>query len=139
MGAFDGLTISGSGMTAHRAWMETAASNVANANTTRTAAGGPYQRKTVVFEETLRAAEIGAAQAPSGVNVTAGVPDPTPFPRLYDPSHPDADPQGYVRLPNVDPVREMVDLTAATRGYEANVSAFGATKSMLLKSLEIGK
>lgn len=139
MGAFDGLDISGSGMTAHRVWMETAASNVANSNTTRTVAGGPYQRKTVLFEETLRAAEIGAAQAPSGVNVTGGVPDPTPFPQIYDPSHPDANAQGYLALPNVDPVREMVDLTSATRGYEANVSAFGSTKAMLLKSLEIGK
>jgi flagellar basal-body rod protein FlgC len=139
VGAFDGLDISGSGMTAHRVWMETAASNVANSNTTRTVAGGPYQRKTVRFEETLRAAEIGAAQAPSGVNVTGAVPDPTPFPQIYDPSHPDANDQGYLALPNVDPVREMVDLTAATRGYEANVSAFGSTKAMLLKSLEIGK
>lgn len=139
MGAFDGLDISGSGMSAHRVWMETAASNVANSNTTRTVAGGPYQRKTVLFEETLRAAEIGAAQAPSGVTVTGGVPDPTPFPQIYDPSHPDANAQGYLALPNVDPVREMVDLTSATRGYEANVSAFGSTKAMLLKSLEIGK
>jgi flagellar basal-body rod protein FlgC len=139
VGAFDGLDISGSGMSAHRVWMETAASNVANSNTTRTVAGGPYQRKTVLFEETLRAAEIGAAQAPSGVTVTGGVPDPTPFPQIYDPSHPDANAQGYLALPNVDPVREMVDLTSATRGYEANVSAFGSTKAMLLKSLEIGK
>ncbi len=139
MGAFDGLDISGSGMNAHRAWMEASASNVANANTTRTAAGGPYQRKTVLFQEALRAAEIGVPQTVSGVNVTAGVPDPTPFPKIFDPSHPDADPQGYVALPNVDPVREMVDLTTATRAYEANVAAFGATKSMLLKSLEIGR
>jgi flagellar basal-body rod protein FlgC len=139
MGAFDGLDISGSGMTAHRAWMEAAASNVANANTTRTAAGGPYQRKTVVFQEALQAAQIGGLPTAAGVNVTAGAPDPTPFPKIFDPSHPDADPQGFVALPNVDPVREMVDLTAATRAYEANVSAFTATKSMLLKSLEIGK
>ena len=73
------------------------------------------------------------------MNVTEGVPDNTPFPKIFDPSHPDADPQGFVALPNVDPVREMVDLTTATRAYEANVAAFGATKSMLLKSLEIGK
>jgi flagellar basal-body rod protein FlgC len=139
MGAFDGLDISGSGMNAHRAWMEASASNVANANTTRTAAGGPYQRKTVLFQEALRAAEIGVPSTVSGVNITAGVPDTTPFPKIFDPSHPDADPQGYVALPNVDPVREMVDLTSATRGYEANVAAFGATKSMLLKSLEIGR
>lgn len=139
MGAFDGLDISGSGMNAHRQWMEAAASNVANANTTRTAAGGPYQRKTVVFQEALKAAQIGEPLARSGVAATAGPPDPTPFPKIFDPSHPDADPQGYVSLPNVEPVREMVDLTAATRAYEANVAAFGATKAMLLKSLEIGK
>lgn len=139
MGAFDGLDISGSGMNAHRAWMEAAAANVANANTTRTAGGGPYQRKTVLFQEALRAAEIGAPARTSGVNVTENVPDNTPFPKIFDPSHPDADPQGYVNLPNVDPVREMVDLTIATRAYEANVAAFGATKNMLLKSLEIGK
>lgn len=139
MGAFDGLDISGSGMTAHRAWMEAAASNVANANTTRTAAGGPYQRKTVLFQEALRAAEIGVPPSVSGVSVTAGPPDPTPFPKIFDPSHPDADGKGFVELPNVDPVREMVDLTAAARAYEANVAAFGATKNMLLKSLEIGR
>lgn len=139
MGAFDGLDISGSGMNAHRAWMEASASNVANANTTRTAAGGPYQRKTVQFQEALRAAEIGVPPTVSGVNVAVGVPDTTPFPKIFDPGHPDADPDGYVALPNVDPVREMVDLTTATRAYEANVAAFGATKSMLLKSLEIGR
>ncbi|MBK8575161.1 MAG: flagellar basal body rod protein FlgC [Elusimicrobia bacterium] len=139
MGAFDGLDISGSGMNAHRAWMEAAASNVANAHTTRTAAGGPYQRKTVVFQEALQAAQFGAPPMVTGVNVTAGVPDATPFPKIFDPSHPDADPQGFVLLPNVDPVREMVDLTSATRAYEANVAAFSATRSMLLKSLEIGK
>lgn len=126
-------------MNAHRAWMEAAASNVANANTTRTLGGGPYQRKTVLFQEALRAAQIGAPAAASGVSVTEGVPDNTPFPKIFDPSHPDADPQGYVSLPNVDPVREMVDLTTASRAYEANVAAFGATKNMLLKSLEIGK
>lgn len=139
MGAFDNLDISGSGMDAYRAWMESAASNVANANTTRTAAGGPYQRKTVAFQEVLRAAEAGAPPVGSGVSVAAGGVDPTPFPKVFDPSHPDADKEGYVSLPNVDPVREMVDLTAAGRAYEANVAAFGATKSMLLKALEIGK
>lgn len=139
MGAFDGLNISGSGLDAYRAWMEASASNVANANTTRTAAGGPYQRKTVVFQEVLDVAGAGAPPTGSGVSAVAGAPDTAPFPQIFDPSHPDADAKGFVSLPNVDPVREMVDLTAATRAYEANVAAFGATKSMLIKAMEIGK
>lgn len=87
----------------------------------------------MVFQEALQAAQIGGLPTAAGVNVTAGAPDPTPFPKIFDPSHPDADPQGFVALPNVDPVREMVDLTAATRAYEANVSAFTATKEHALK------
>jgi flagellar basal-body rod protein FlgC len=139
MGAFDGLDVSGSGMEAYRTWMESSAANVANAHTTRTAAGGPYRRQIVRFAEVLTAAEPGAPPSPKGVRVADVTGDPTAFPRIHDPSHPDADAQGFLSLPNVDPVREMADLAAASRAYEANVAAFGTTKRMLLKSLEIGR
>lgn len=139
MGAFDGLDISGSGMTANRRWMEAAAGNIANAHTTRTAAGGPYRRRAVVFSEALSRAESDRVAHPAGVRVETVAPDLSPFPRIFDPSHPDADKSGMLSLPNVDTVRETADLSAASRAYEANVAAFGATKSMLLKALEIGK
>jgi flagellar basal-body rod protein FlgC len=99
----------------------------------------PTNGKTVVFQEVLDVAGAGSPPTGSGVSAVAGEPDNAPFPQIFDPSHPDADAKGFVALPNVDPVREMVDLTAATRAYEANVAAFGATKSMLIKAMEIGK
>lgn len=139
MGAFDALDISGSGLSAQRARMERSASNIANAQTTRTEAGGPYRRKTVVFAESLQRASLGQPTRPAGVRVDATVEDTTPFPRVYQPSHPDADAQGFLLLPNVDTVKEMADLSMASRAYEADIAAFSATKMMLLKALDIGK
>jgi flagellar basal-body rod protein FlgC len=131
---FDGLRISASGMTAERLRMDVIAENLANANSTKGADGQPYRRKSVVLQE---------AQGPSFAQVLGGVEavgvnqDTTPGKRVYDPSNPDADEQGYVTLPNVDAVTEMVDLITASRGYEANVQALTTTKQMFLRTLDI--
>jgi len=148
MGLFDGLSISGSGMTAERLRMDVIAENLANANTTRSANGQPYRRKEVVLEQsgqtgqqsfadTLGAASSSETPAAGGVRVVGVVDDQSPLRRVYDPSHPDADKNGYVTMPNVQPVAEMVDLITATRGYEANVQALNAAKQMFSRALDI--
>ncbi len=154
MGYMDTLAISASGMTAERLRMDVVANNLANVNTTRTPGGGPFRRQQVTFTpagtsfgETLAhlsdtdsdGGEDGGGDAAGGVQVSGIVPDTRPFKRVYEPGHPDADRQGYVSLPNVDTVTEMVDMMSATRAYEANVSAIGAVKSMAMKALEIGR
>ncbi len=126
MPAFRGLEISVSGMTAHRLWQEVVAVNLANAETTRTLTGEPFRRKLVVL-----------MQDGWGVRVAAVTDDPSPFRLIYDPSHPDADANGYVRLPNVHPVLEMVDLLTATRGYEFNAQAFALQRQMLQHALDL--
>jgi flagellar basal-body rod protein FlgC len=126
MAVFQGLEVSASGMSAHRLWQEVVAVNIANAETTRTPSGEPFRRKLVVL-----------MQDGLGVKVAAITDDPSPFRLLYDPSHPDADPNGYVRLPNVHPVLEMVDLMAATRGYELNAQAFSLQRQMLQQTLDL--
>lgn len=134
MSLFGGLSISGSGMTAERLRMDVIAENLANAESTRGANGQPYKRKEVV---------LGAAGGTSfddvlaGVRVKAVVEDQNPGRKVYDPSHPDADKQGFVTLPNVNTVTEMVDLITATRGYEANVQALNAAKQMFTRTLDI--
>lgn len=138
MALFSGLQISASALTAERLRMDVISSNLANVNTTRTAAGGPYRRQVA----TLAAAPLGfgaALAAAGGVRVEAISADPAPFKLKYDPGHPDAGPDGFVRLPNVDVLAEMVDLLAASRSYEANVTAFNAGKAMFLRALEIGR
>ena len=137
MGLFDGLEISASGLTAERLRMDVTAENLANAQTTRGADGEPYRRKEVVLQE--RGGGFGAAlsQAIGGVEVGGVVEDQTPLKRIYDPGHPDADAQGYVAMPNVDTVTEMVDLIGASRAYEANVTAMQAAKQMFAKTLEL--
>ncbi len=142
------MQIAASGLTAQRARMEAIASNLANAETTRTAAGGPYVRKRVVleaapaptsFEELLRGAESDPdAEAPA-VRVRAIEPDPRPPRLVYDPGHPDANAEGFVALPNVNTLEEMADMMTAMRTYEANVKAVQATKHMARAALEIGK
>ena len=154
MGYMDTLATSASGMTAERLRMDVVANNLANVNTTRTPGGGPFRRQQVTFApagtsfgETLAGLSAadsdsgadGGGNAAGGVEVSGIVPDPRPFKRVYEPGHPDADRQGYVSLPNVDTVTEMVDMMSATRAYEANVSAIGAVKSMAMKALEIGR
>lgn len=151
---FRALEASASALTAERLRMELIAQNLANAHSTRTADGGPYRRQVAIFApraafgDLLRAALARqlpvavagrAALAPAGVQVVGVVEDPSPLRRIYDPGHPDADAEGYVTLPNVDPVEEMVNLVAATRAYEANVAAFNAAKEMALRALELGR
>jgi flagellar basal-body rod protein FlgC len=130
MKIFRNFDISASGLTAERLRMNVIASNIANAETTRTASGGPYRRKEVVFEPL----ESG------GVKVSAVTEDQTtPTRQVYEPGHPDANSEGWVEYPNVVLVNEMVDLLAATRAYEANVTAINATKSMMSSALNIGR
>jgi flagellar basal-body rod protein FlgC len=136
------MDIAGSALTAQRLRMDVISSNVANAETTRTAAGGPYRRTQVVFSPTATTASTGrrAGQTESvGVEVAAVATDPTPSRIVYDPAHPDADAQGNVAYPNVDVTTEMVDMLSATRAYEASVTVLNASKSMAMKSLEIGR
>jgi flagellar basal-body rod protein FlgC len=145
MGLFDSLNISGSALSAERLRMDVTAENLANANTTRTAAGGAYRRKVVVLEQqapqnsfgNTLAAEMRRGDKPAGVQVRAIAEDVTPNRRVYDPGHPDADAQGYVEMPNVDSVTEMVDLISASRAYEANVTAMQAAKTLFGKTLEL--
>ena len=149
MGFMDTLAISASGMTAERLRMDVVANNLANVNTTRTPNGGPFRRQQVSFApanasfgETLAGLDgeqEGTGTVQGGVQVAGIVPDSRPFRRIYQPGHPDADKQGYVSLPNIDTVTEMVDMMSATRAYEANVAAVGAVKSMAMKALEIGR
>jgi flagellar basal-body rod protein FlgC len=142
-GLFGSLGISASGMSAERLRMDVTAENLANADTTRGADGKPYQRKEVILQEaagtsTFAGALAGAqAQVGGGVQATGIVGDPSPPRRVYDPGHPDADAQGYVTLPNVNPVTEMVDLITASRGYEANVQALNAAKQMFTRTLDL--
>ena len=147
MGLFDALDVSGSGLSAERLRMDVTAENLANAQTTKGANGQPYKRKEVVLQEIggggFGAALAGAmgtgAQSSSvgGVQVAGIVEDQTPAKQVYDPGHPDADAQGYVSMPNVDPVTEMVDLITASRSYEADVTAMQTAKSMFSKTLEL--
>ena len=150
MSIFQSLNITASALTAQRLRMNVISSNMANVDTTRArfvnGQWEPYRRKLVVMEPRqegfstyLQAAMNSRSSVGNGVKVTKIMEDQTPFKLVYDPSHPDADPNGYVRLPNVDPLKEMVDLMSATRSYEANVTVFNATKGMLMKALEIGK
>lgn len=145
MSVYSGMNISASGMTAQRLRLDIISQNIANVNTTRDENGNPYRRKTVVFAE-KNMTPFGdillrtAGKVGNGVKVTKIAEDThTPFRRVYDPSHPDADEEGYVSYPNVNIVQEMTDMIDATRAYEANITAFNATKSMAMKGLEIGK
>lgn len=145
MGLFTSFDISGSGMSAQRLRTDIISQNIANVNSTNTAEGGPYKRKTVVFAE-KSALDFGevlmstAGTVGSGVKVTKIVEDnETPMSMVYDPAHPDADENGYVTYPNVNVVTEMTNLIDASRSYEANVTAFNASKAMASKGLEIGQ
>ena len=137
MDTFGTLKISASGLYAQRARMNVIASNMANANTTRTEEGGPYRRKDVVFTATPFEKELKDGLA--GVKVTEVVEDQTPLREVYDPEHPDADENGIVQLPNVNTIEEMVNMMMASRAYEANISTFNISKGMFRKALEIGR
>ncbi len=147
MGIFDAINASGSALTAERLRMDVTAENLANAQTTRGADGQPYRRKEVVLQQRDGAGAFGSmlttamgrtsGQAARGVQV-GGIVEDQSGPRLqYDPGHPDANADGYVEMPNVNPVTEMVDLISASRGYEANVTAINTAKQMFTKTLDI--
>lgn len=145
MGLFSSFDISASGMTAQRLREDTISQNLANVDTTRSADGTPYVRKTVMFQEkqnmsfdSILMTTIG--QIGNGVKVTSIVDDTsTTMKKVYDPSHPDADENGYVLYPNVNTVTEMTNLIDASRAYEANVTAFNASKSMATTGINMGK
>lgn len=139
---FEIFSINASGMEAQRLRMNTIASNLANAETTRTEGGGAYRRKDVVFspeENTFGSfLEKSLGGYATGVKVVGVVEDSRPFKYVYDPGHPDADTSGYVAYPNVNIVEEMVNMINASRSYEANVTAYKASRDMMMKALEIG-
>lgn len=145
MDLFTAMNTSSTALSAERTRMNLISSNLANANTTRTAEGGPYKRKDAVFAATPvtdgfgRALSGAAGQHLREVKVTEIVEDKSQPRMQYDPSHPDADQQGYVSMPNVNVVEEMADMITATRVYEANVMSAQAAKNMALKTLELGK
>lgn len=146
MSFFSSMDTSASGLTAQRLRLDIITNNIANVNTTRTENGEPYRRKRAVFQERRDSSsfesilsDAKAANTKKGVRVIGIEEDPTPFKLKYDPSHPDADERGYVHMPNVDIAKEMVDMISALRAYEANVTALNSTKSMIMKTLDIGK
>ncbi|MBU8877826.1 flagellar basal body rod protein FlgC [Bacillus sp. FJAT-29790] len=152
MSIFHSMNNTASALTAQRLRMDVISSNMANVDSTRARVVNgewqPYRRKSVVlepkegqFSSFLNTAmnRTGSHSVGNGVKVSRIIEDQTPFKLVYDPEHPDANNEGYVELPNVDPLREMVDLMSATRSYEANVTVFNASKGMMMKALEIGK
>lgn len=133
------MDIAASGMTAERFRSEVISNNLANANTTRTEDGGPYRRKIVTFKESLNKHLSKNDEQIAGVRVSKLEEDKSPFKLVYDPGHPDADKNGYVKYPNINPLREMVDLISAQRAYEANVAVVNSAKSMFNSALSIGR
>lgn len=146
MGLLSALEISGGAMDAQRLRIETLATNLANASVTRTAEGGPYRRKEVVFEAVPSESFAGSLASamtsesePRLPRVRASVQDDlSPFISRLEPGHPDADAQGFVLYPNVNPVEEMVNLVESARAFEANVASIGAVKEMIRRSIELG-
>ena len=143
MSVFGAMDVSASGMTAQQLRTDIISQNIANVNTTRDENGKVYKRKTVVFEEKSyptfnESLPYATGHIGKGVKVTEIVEDPSEGNKVYDPSHPDADQDGYVTYPNVNTVTEMTNMIDATRAYEANVTVLNSTKGMALKALEIG-
>ncbi|MGI6604138.1 MAG: flagellar basal body rod protein FlgC [Firmicutes bacterium] len=142
---FSSFNISASGLTAQRLRLDVIANNLANAETTRTANGGPYRRQVPLFasrEQGSFVEYLGSAlgqPTAAGVRVVGLVYDRSPLRRVYQPGHPDADETGYVLYPNISVVAEMVDMISASRSYEANAAAFNAAKGMALQALELGR
>ncbi|ATC63677.1 flagellar basal body rod protein FlgC [Nibricoccus aquaticus] len=139
MNILSGIDVTAGALNAQKTRLDIVAQNIANAQTTRGPDGLPYQRKTVSFEtELLRNTKAGGASLQS-VHVGKISPDTTPGARVYDPSHPDAQKDGFVNMPNVNMAFEMVDLMSASRAYEANLSVVKNSRQMALKAMEIGK
>ncbi|MCM3739052.1 flagellar basal body rod protein FlgC [Oceanobacillus luteolus] len=150
MSIFHSMNISSSALTAQRLRMDVVSSNIANSESTRARVNEngewePYRRKLVSFNSDgssfkshFNAARNNGIET-SGVKASVITEAQTPFKMVFNPNHPDANETGYVQMPNVDPLQEMVDLMSATRSYEANITALNASKGMLMKALEIGK
>jgi flagellar basal-body rod protein FlgC len=144
MGLFSMLETSGSALTAERQRAEIVAANMANSNTTRTAEGGPYHRKEVVFSSSRMSPfqlamdqnNMLPGRAPM-VRIARVIDDPAPAQMRYEPGHPDANEQGYVAYPAINPIQEMVDLMGATRAYQLNASAVNASKQLLQTAIDI--
>ena len=141
MNLLTALDVNASGLTAQRQRVEVASSNLANSQTTRTADGGAYRRKDVVFQTSSFQDSLGSAMNASvtGVEVSGVVDDPRPFDRRYEPGHPDADKDGYVSYPNVNAMEEMANLVEASQSYEANIAAMGVVKTMINRTLDLGR
>ncbi len=139
------LEIGASGLSAERTHLNIISMNLANVNTTRTPEGGPYRRKSVVFQSTpldspfTKAMRSELEREVKGVKVSGVVTDQRPLKRIYDPGHPDADGQGYVRLPDINVVEEMANMMTALRTYEANAATISSAKTMFNKALELGR
>jgi flagellar basal-body rod protein FlgC len=139
MSLFSAMNISSGGLTAERRRFEVAYMNMINSGTTRTAEGGPYRRKDVVFQTTTFDGALQEADGRiQGVEVAGVLDDMSPFERVYDPGHPDAT-DGYVSYPNVKTSEEMMNMMAASRSYEANIAAISILKTMINRTLDIGK
>ncbi len=146
MNFFKSINTSATGLTAERLRMDIISKNIANANTTRTSSGMPYRRQIPIFQEkegktfsdVFNKAKNGQ-QSGNGVEVSGIEEDKSSFKRIYNPGHPEADEKGYVLMPNIDIVTEMINLISASRSYEANVTALNSSKSMAMKALEIGR
>lgn len=143
MSVFGAMDVSATGMTAQQLRMDTISENIANVDTTRDADGNVYRRKTVVFEEKSyptfdESFSMARGHIGKGVKVSQIVEDMTEGNLVYDPSHPDANEDGYVMYPNVNTVTEMTNMIDATRAYEANITVLNSTKNMALRALDIG-
>lgn len=147
MSMFNSINISTSALNAEKTRIDIISKNMANVNTTRSTGGMPYRRQMVVFEDNKpNSFENHLSKYKSknkidnkGVKIRKIVEDDSPFKLVYEPGHPDADENGYLKMPNVDTVKEMVDLISAQRSYDANITAINSSKSMLMKALEIGR
>jgi flagellar basal-body rod protein FlgC len=145
MAIFRALDTAASGLTAERLRMDVISNNIANVNTTRTERGGPFRRQLCIFQARTSDPNFPLKERTlpetvgRGVRVIRIMEDQAPFRLVYDPSHPDADPNGYVRLPNVNTVHEMVDMITASRAYEANVTVINSTKDLINTALTIGR
>ncbi len=150
MSFLSSLRLTGSALTAQRLRMDVISNNIANADTTRTLEGGPYQRQTVVFQPGKQSSPFqmlltrfrnASPSAPieKGLAVSAIIKDGSPGRIVYEPTHPDANEEGFVEYPNVDTLTEMIDLMSATRAYEANITVANSLKAMAMKGLDIGK
>jgi flagellar basal-body rod protein FlgC len=142
MSLFSALSVSSSGMSAQRTRAELLVENLANSETTRTPGGGPYRRKDAVFTTTSEGSPFSSVfqdQMSTGVGIAEIIQDDRDPERRYMPGHPDADKDGYVAFPRINPAEDMVDLLGASRGYEANVAAISAVKDMINRSIDILK